>query len=55
MYHAVEEASLRVREFEALISTFSGLFEPILILVVGGIILLIVRLLPIFDLNQLIA
>jgi len=48
---------IQEREVEALISTFVGLFEPILILVMGGIVLLIVIaiLLPIFDLNQLVS
>lgn len=50
-------SDIQEREVEALISTFVGLFEPILILVMGGIVLLIVMaiLLPIFDLNQLVA
>ena len=50
-------ADIQEREIETLVSTIQGLFEPILILVVGGIVLVIVLaiLLPIFDLNQLVA
>jgi len=49
-------AEIQEREIETLVSTVQGLFEPILILVMGGIVLVIVLaiLLPIFDLNQLI-
>lgn len=49
-------AEIQEREIETLVSTVQGLFEPILILVMGSIVLLIVLaiLLPIFDLNQLI-
>ncbi|MDZ7754528.1 MAG: type II secretion system inner membrane protein GspF [Gammaproteobacteria bacterium] len=44
------------REVEGLIATFLGLFEPLLILVMGAVVLVIVLaiLLPIFDLNQLV-
>ncbi len=44
------------REVETLIATLMGVFEPLLILVMGGIVLLIVLaiMLPIFDLNQLV-
>lgn len=44
------------REIETLISAIMGLFEPLLILVMGGLVLLIVLaiLLPIFNLNQLV-
>jgi general secretion pathway protein F len=49
-------ADIQEREIETLVSTINGLFEPILILVMGGIVLVIVMaiLLPIFDLNQLV-
>ena len=45
------------REVETLISALMGIFEPVLILVMGGVVLLIVLaiLLPIFNLNQLVA
>ena len=44
------------RELETLIAALMGLFEPLLILTMGGIVLVIVLaiLLPIFDLNQLV-
>jgi general secretion pathway protein F len=44
------------REIETLIAAVLGLFEPLLILVMGGVVLIIVLaiLLPIFDLNQLV-
>jgi len=44
------------QELESLISVLLGLFEPLLILLMGGIVLTIVLaiLMPIFDLNQLI-
>jgi general secretion pathway protein F len=44
------------REMETLISGLMGLFEPLLIVSMGGIVLVIVLaiLLPIFDLNQLV-
>jgi general secretion pathway protein F len=44
------------REVETLVSALMSLFEPILILVMGGIVLTIVLaiLLPIFNLNQLV-
>jgi len=44
------------REIETLIAAVLGLFEPLLILLMGGIVLIIVLaiLLPIFDLNQLV-
>jgi general secretion pathway protein F len=49
-------AEIQDREIESLISTLLGLFEPLLILFMGGVILIIVMaiLLPIFDLNQLV-
>jgi len=45
------------RELETLIAMLMGLFEPLLILVMGGVVLIIVLaiLLPIFNLNQLVA
>ncbi|MGQ0502628.1 MAG: type II secretion system inner membrane protein GspF [Panacagrimonas sp.] len=44
------------REVETMVAVLMGLFEPILILVMGGVVMLIVLaiLLPIFDLNQLV-
>jgi general secretion pathway protein F len=44
------------REIETLIAALMGLFEPLLILFMGGVVLVIVLaiLLPIFDLNQLV-
>jgi general secretion pathway protein F len=44
------------RELETLIAALMGVFEPALILTMGGIVLFIVLaiLLPIFDLNQLV-
>lgn len=49
-------ASALERELESRIAVLVGLFEPAMILVMGGVVLLIVLaiLLPIFDLNQLI-
>ncbi len=44
------------REIETMISAIMGLFEPVLILVMGAVVLIIVLaiLLPIFNLNQLV-
>ncbi|MBI5040191.1 MAG: type II secretion system inner membrane protein GspF [Gammaproteobacteria bacterium] len=44
------------REIEVMVATLLGLFEPLLIVVMGGLVLIIVLaiLLPIFDLNQLV-
>ena len=44
------------REIETLIAALMGLFEPLLILAMGSVVLVIVLaiLLPIFDLNQLV-
>lgn len=44
------------REIETMIAAVLGLFEPLLILVMGGVVLVIVLaiLLPIFNLNQLV-
>jgi general secretion pathway protein F len=49
-------AKQQERELEGIIATVLGLFEPLLILVMGGIVLVIVIaiLLPIFELNQLV-
>jgi len=50
-------ATAMERELEARIAVLVGLFEPVMILVMGGVVLVIVLaiLLPIFDLNQLIS
>jgi general secretion pathway protein F len=50
-------ASNQEREMDAILSTAVGLLGPLMILVMGGLVLLIVlaMLLPIFQLNQLIA
>lgn len=50
-------ATNQEREMEAILGTFVGLLGPLMILVMGGFVLLIVlaMLLPIFELNQLIA
>ncbi len=50
-------ADIQEREIESLITTILGMFEPLLILVMGGIVLTIVLaiLLPIFELNQLVS
>lgn len=44
------------RELDTLINALLGLFEPILILVMGSVVLVIVLaiLIPIFDLNQMV-
>jgi general secretion pathway protein F len=44
------------REVETLVAAMMGIFEPVLILAMGGVVLLIVLaiLLPIFDLNNLV-
>jgi general secretion pathway protein F len=49
-------ATQQEREVETMIAALLGLFEPILILLMGGVVLTIVLaiLLPIFDLNQLV-
>jgi len=49
-------ATQQERETETLIAALLGIFEPVLILVMGGVVLVIVLaiLLPIFDLNQLV-
>ncbi len=49
-------AAAQEREMETLIAAIMGLFEPVMIVVMGGIVLLIVLaiLLPIFDMNTLV-
>ncbi|HDY99670.1 MAG TPA: type II secretion system protein GspF [Pseudomonas sabulinigri] len=49
-------AETQERELEARIAIVMGVFEPLLILAMGGVVLLIVLaiLLPIFELNQLV-
>lgn len=49
-------AETQEQEVESRISISMGLFEPLLILTMGGIVLTIVLaiLLPIFELNQLV-
>ncbi len=49
-------ATSQEREVEVLVATLLGLFEPLLIIAMGGVVLIIVLaiLLPIFDLNQLV-
>ena len=49
-------ADMQEREVETTLAAIMGLLEPILILLMGGIVLIIVLaiLLPIFDLNQLV-
>lgn len=49
-------ADSQEREMEALTASLLGIFEPVLILVMGAVVLVIVLaiLLPIFDMNQLV-
>ncbi len=49
-------AANQERELETMTAALLGLFEPLLILLMGGLVLLIVVaiLLPVFDLNQLV-
>jgi general secretion pathway protein F len=49
-------AIVQERELESRVAVLVGLFEPLMILVMGGIVLMIVLsiLLPIFDINKLI-
>lgn len=51
-----KSASVMERELESRVAVLVGLFEPFMILLMGGVVLVIVLaiLLPIFDLNQLI-
>jgi len=50
-------ATHQEREVDSLISLFLGLFEPVIILIMGGAVLAIVLaiLLPIFQMNQLVS
>jgi general secretion pathway protein F len=49
-------ASSQEREVETMISAALGIMEPVLLLVMGGVVMLIVLaiLVPIFDINQLV-
>ena len=49
-------ATHQERELNGLMSVFLGLFEPVVILIMGGVVLTIVLgiLLPIFEMNQLV-
>jgi general secretion pathway protein F len=49
-------AEQQERELDTLINALLGLFEPVLILVMGSVVLVIVLaiLVPIFDLNQMV-
>lgn len=49
-------ADSQEREMESLTASLLGIFEPVLILLMGGVVLVIVLaiLLPIFDMNQLV-
>lgn len=49
-------ASHQERELNGLMAVFLGLFEPVVILIMGGVVLTIVLgiLLPIFEMNQLV-
>ena len=58
MENMLERAAVQQeRELETMISAILGIFEPVLILVMGVVVLIIVLaiLLPIFELNQLVA
>jgi len=50
-------ATHQERELNATMSLFLGLFEPVIILIMGGVVLTIVLgiLLPIFEMNQLVS
>lgn len=50
-------ASHQERELSSLMAVFLGLFEPMVILIMGGVVLTIVLgiLLPIFEMNQLVS
>jgi general secretion pathway protein F len=49
-------ATNQERELEMTLGTVMGLFEPMMVIVMGGVVLLIVLaiLLPIFDLNTMV-
>jgi len=49
-------ATNQERELESILALFLGLFEPVIILIMGGVVLTIVLaiLLPIFEMNQLV-
>lgn len=49
-------ASNQERELDSILSVFLGLFEPVIILIMGAVVLTIVLaiLLPIFEMNQLV-
>ena len=49
-------ATHQERELNSLMAVFLGLFEPVVILIMGGVVLTIVLgiLLPIFEMNQLV-
>lgn len=56
--HMLQKAAVhQERELDSAMSLFLGLFEPIVILVMGGVVLTIVLgiLLPIFEMNQLVS
>jgi len=50
-------ATHQERELNSAMSIFLGLFEPVVILIMGGVVLAIVLgiLLPIFEMNQLVS
>lgn len=50
-------ATHQERELDSLMSIFLGLFEPVVILIMGGVVLTIVLaiLMPIFEMNQLVS
>ncbi len=56
-YMLEKAATHQERELNSLMAVFLGLFEPAVILIMGGVVLMIVLgiLLPIFEMNQLVA
>jgi len=55
--HMLGKAAIhQERELNSAMSLFLGLFEPVVILIMGGVVLTIVLgiLLPIFEMNQLV-